>query len=507
MSFIAVALPPGVYKNGTEYQARGRWKDSDGVRWTEGTIRPIGGWAAVQLVVGGVSSFAGALSGVPRGAVSWRTSTNTEWFVVGLTIGLTAYSRGELFDITPAGLVPGRQDAGASSGIGSYGYGAYGFGLYSTGSLAVAELPPDTWTLDTFGNFLVGVLTSDGKVYSWASNSGVHATVVAGAPITNTAVVVTPERFLFVLGAGGNMKKVQWPSRETLTDWMPTSVNDAGGYELQTNGVIVCGKRSRTQTLIWTTTDVHAASFIGGDFIYSFTLLGENCGIISPNAASVEAGVAFWMGTRSFFVYDGFVKTLPCDVSDFVFGNINYAQRAKIFAYGEPEFGEVWWFYPSTDSVENDRYVVYNYRENHWAVGSLARAAGVSRGAFARPILADKDGMLFEHETGNVRGGVTAYLESGPIDLGLGDQMVMVRQIVPDERTFGEVQMRVFGKRYPTDTDTMTALLPIHQPTDCRLTARHLRIRIAENTNSFTGGHVDWRVGTFRLDVVPRGLR
>lgn len=497
---IPLRFAPGVYKNGTEYQSRGRWRDADCVRWIEGTMRPIGGWSPLQVITAGVPSAAAALTGIPRGAMAWRTRDNVEWLAVGTTQKLYAYSRGELFDTTPTALVAGRENAGATDGIGSYGYGPYGFGLYGSGSSAVAELEPDTWALDTFGNFLVGTLTSDGRLFSWESNSGVDATVVAGAPINNRAVVVTPERFVFCLGSGGNRKQVSWAARETLTDWTPTSVNDAGDFELQTNGVLICGKRSRTQTLLWTNTDLHAATFIGGDFVYSFTQLGENCGIIGPNAATVESGVAYWMGSRAFYGYDGFVKPIPCDVSDFVFGHLNYAQRAKVYAVGEPEFGEVWWFYPSTGSNENDRYVVYNYRENHWAIGSLSRTAGVSRGVFGKPLWMNANGNVYEHESGQAR-DVTEFADSGPIEIGNGERTYLVNQIVPDERTLGNTQLRLYGKLYPTDAETVSPLLIVRQPTDCRMVARQVRVRILGQTG------VDWRVGEYRLDVVPRGKR
>ena len=498
--FFPLKIAPGVYKNGTEYQSQGRWNDSDCVRWIEGTLRPIGGWSALQVVTNGLPSMVAALPGVPRGAMSWRTTTNIEWLAVGTTTALATYSQGSLFTVTPSGLVAGNANAGSTGGVGSYGYGPYGFGLYGVGSAAVAEIQPDTWSLDSFGNFLVGVLTSDGRLFSWQSDPATLAAPVSGAPTQNRAVVVTPERFCFVLGAGNNRKKVQWPSRETLTDWTPSTSNTAGGYELQTNGVLLCGKRSRNQTLLWTTTDVHAATFIGGAFVYSFQQLGENCGIIGPNAAVVENGVAYWMSARGFFGYDGFVKPIACDVSDFVFGSFNYAQRAKVFCYGEPEFGEVWWFYPSLASSENDRYVVYNHRENHWAVGSLARTAGVSRGVFTRPLLATADGMLYEHENGTAR-TIAAFAETGPIQLGNGDRTMLVDQIVPDERTNGDTRMRLFGRLYPTVDETSTALLPADQPTDCRLTARTVRLRISESRPT------DWRIGEYRLRVTPRSYR
>ena len=500
MSLIPLRLAPGVYKNGTEYQARNRYTDADCVRWIESTMRPIGGWTPLQVLPESGAPTNASVIGVPRGALAWRTTGNTEWLAIGTTTKLYAYSRGELFDITPAGLLSGAVNAGSTGGVGSYGYGPYGFGLYGVGSVAVSETQPDTWSLDTFGNFLVGVLTSDGRLWQWQSDSGTVAIATPGAPTNNRAVVVTPERFVFALGANGNRKRVAWASQESLTDWTATSTNNAGGFELQTNGVLVAGKRSRTQTLLWTNTDVHAATFVGGDVVYSFASLGENCGLIGPNAATVESGVAFWMGSRSFFVYDGYVRAIPCDVSDFVFGHLNYAQRAKVYAVGEPEFGEVWWFYPSAAGTEVDRYVVYNYRENHWAIGSLARTAGVSRGVFARPLLADAQGNLYEHEAGTSR-SITPYAETGPVELGEGDRTMTVRQIIPDERSLGSVRLRIKGRLYPTEDETTTTLLTVRGPTDCHLSARQIRMRVTEADSS------DWRVGQFRLDVVQRGKR
>lgn len=509
MPFLPLRIPPGVYRNGTPYQGRPRWRDADGVRWIEGTMRPIGGWTPLDEVTpmgGGAMSFGSvAVPGVPRDAVTWRTSAGASWLAVGTTTALKVYTAGTLTDITPTGLVPGAADAGAGTSMGRYGDGPYGLGLYgvgSVGSAAVQEVPPDTWQLDTFGDFLVGVLTSDGRLFSWDANPANLAVPVAGAPINNRAVVTTPERFVFLLGAGGNGKRVQWADQETLTVWTPSANNSAGDFDLATNGRLVCGRRGRNQTLLWTDTDLHTASFIGGTLVYSFALVGENCGALGPNAVVMENGVAYWMGTRTFFVYDGFVRPIPCDVADYVFGRLNGAQRAKVYGIAEPEFGEIWWFYPSNASVEVDSYVVYNYRENHWAIGSLARTAGASRGVFPRPILFDAAGNAYEHETGFTRTGLTPFAETAPIEVGAGDQVMTVRQIIPDERALGDTRVRLRGRLYPNAPETMTTVLVAGTPTDVRFTARQVTMQVTE-----ARAETDWRVGEYRLDVVARGKR
>lgn len=498
MPLLPLRIPPGVYRNGTEYQASGRWYDANGVRWFEGTTRPIGGWIPLTVVSGSITG----LSGIPRCAVSYRTLTNTPWLVVGTHTNLYAYSSGEWYDITPSGMVAGEANATVSGFASGYGTSTYGAGVYGAGNASVQEIPPTTWQLDSFGNFLVGVQSKDGRLLSWASDSGVDAVAVAGAPSNNTAVVSTPERFVFVLGAGGNVKRVQWPEQETLTAWAITPSNSAGFFDLETNGRLMCARASRQQTLLWTDVDMHAAQYIGGDFIYSFSLLGENCGTVGPNAVAMENGVAFWMGPRGFFMYDGFVKPIACEVSDYIFGSFNVQQKAKVFAVAEPQYSEIWWFYPSSNSVENDRYVVYNYRENHWAFGVLSRTAGVPRGTFPSPIYFSPSGAGFEHEVGTQRPGMTPWVQSGPVELAPGDQTFMVRRVIPDERTLGDTCTQLFARLYPTSAPIASAELTIRAPTDVRLSGRQFALRICEATPN-----TDWRIGTFRLDVAVRGSR
>ena len=504
MALLPLTIPPGVYRNGTSYQSQGRWYDANGVRWFEGTMRPIGGWFPLTLTptAGVPAGTLIDLAGVPRGAVDWRTLGNVPWLAVGTHTKLYAYAYGQLYDITPAGLVAGDQNATVVGGTSGYGDGPYGGGLYGTGSAYTQDVPPTTWQLDSFGNYLVGVQSKDGRFFSWTGVVTDIAIPVASAPINNAAVVVTPERFVMVLGAGGNVKRVQWPEQETLTAWAITPTNSAGFLDVETNGRLVCGRVSRQQTLLWSDVDLHALQYIGGDFVYSLSSLGENCGIVGPNAVAMENGVAFWMGSRGFFAYDGFVKPIPCEVSDYVFGSFNTQQRAKVFAVAEPQFNEIWWFYPSSESIENDRYVVYNYRENHWSIGMLSRTAGVARGTFPNPIYFDMNGMGYEHETGSMRSGFLEYAESGPVELAPGDRTFMVRRVIPDERTLGQTRVEMFAQLYPTATRQSSGVLNVREPTDVRLTGRQFAMRVT----AFASG-TDWRVGVHRLDVAPRGTR
>ncbi|HEX7019003.1 MAG TPA: hypothetical protein VF159_03265 [Gemmatimonadaceae bacterium] len=491
-SLIPLKLPPGLYRNGTKYQSAGRWYDGNGVRFIGGAVQPIGGW---QRATDDAGIDLAALAGVPRRVLTWSGSDGQPIVAIGTHQKLYVLVGGVLHDVTPAGFVPGGVDTTSVSGSGAYGHGPYGTGAYGTGSVATQLVECGLWHLDTFGSYLAAV-GADEKLYVWQGDVGTPAAVPDGAPTSAIGVVVTPERFLVVLGANGDPRKVQWPSQETIDVWDPTLVGStAGDFPLTTNGRLRCGRRTKTETLLWTDCDVHRMGYIGGVFVYRFDQVGDNCGIIAPNAVAVNDTRAFWMGRDTFWVYDGFVKPLPCEVREAVFEDINERQVAKIWAVSIAEFGEIWWFYPSAGSAEINRYVVYNYRENHWSLGTLARTAGADAGSTQHPILCDAAGLVYEHELTEVRSGIAPYLESGPVEVGSGDRLMSVQRIVPDEKTSGDVSLSLYAANFPNAPERVYGPYPAAQETKTRLNARQVRLRLDEVRPA------DWRVGTFRLGV------
>src|SRR5690606_21646165 len=150
-----------------------------------------------------------------------------------------------------------------------------------------------------------------------------------------------------------------------------------------------------------------------------------------------------------FFNYDGFTKPLPCEVSDHIFNDINVREASKSWAVPNAEYNEVWFFYPSAESLECDRYAVYNYVEGHWSVGTLDRSCGVDLGAAPARYWLGGDGQIWQHEMDTPPNGV--YLESGPIELGQGDNVMKVRRLVPDENTLGDVGLTLYHSMFPTD--------------------------------------------------------
>ena len=336
---------------------------------------------------------------------------------------------------------------------------------------------------------------------------GKNAEIIANAPTSNKGLIVTEERFIFALAAGGNPRKVQWCDRENNTLWTPAATNEAGDIELQTSGQIETAIRTRGQTLIITDVDAHTARYIGPPYVYGFERVGTSCGIISRQAAAdVDMGV-FWMGNGGFFRFDGnLVSEIPCDVHDYVFSDVNTSQKSKTWAFTNGQFGEIWWFYPSAESTEIDRYVAFDYKENHWLIGSLSRTCGASRGVFEYPMLIDANSVMYDHEVGlsyAVSGTEQSiFAQSGPISIGNGDNIMQVTDLIPDEKTQGDVNITFKSRFYPNDTEYTHGPYTPSSPTAVRFAGRQIRMRVEGDTP-----YAAWRVGTMRVDAKAGGRR
>ena len=490
---IPLEIPPGVYKNGTDFESSNRWLDSNLVRWHDGSLRPVGGWDTRK---------ANAAASVPRGMHSWVDNSNGSALAIGThnkLLYLNASST--VTDITPSsGFTSGDVNAtlNVAFGGGFWNTGFYGITRPSSGTYQEAT----TWALDNFGQNLIACSSKDGKLWQWTLNVNNNAVVLANAPVGNLSMVVTEERFIFALGAGGNPRKVQWCDREANTVWSPAATNEAGDFELVTNGQIMCGLRMRGRTLILTDTDAHVATYSGAPFVYGFERVGTACGVASRKAAVAIDQGAFWLGANGFFVFDGSVATeLQCDVHDLVFNNISNSQISKAFAVHNSQHSEIWWFYTSENSTENDRYVTYDYKENHWAVGELDRTAGVDSGIFDFPIWADAGGDLYNHEYGLDHDSHKPYAETGSISLGNGDQIMRVTKLIPDELTQGDVKVTFKTRFHPNDTETVHGSFTMSNPTAVRFSGRQLRYRVEGDKLT------NWRSGIMRIEATPGGGR
>jgi len=498
-ALIPIDIPPGVVRNGTQFQVgtKGRWYDANLVRWIAGILAPVGGWTRRDT---------GVVPGMCRDLFAWRDNSVNRWLVVGSNEGMYVAKTGSdtLHDITPAGFTAGRVNAIRGFG---YGYGAYGASSYGTaradagGRLVGAA----GWSFDNWGQYLIACAPHDGRIVEWQLDTATVATVVANAPTDCKGAFVTPERHLVAIAVNGDPRRVSWSDREDNTVWTPATTNLAGSYDLQTNGEIQVAVRVRGQTLILTTQDVFSMQFVGSPYVYGFERVSGTGGTSSPRSAVGLQGRAVWMANDGFYIFDGLVTKMACDVEDYVLSDINADQFSKVIGGHNREFSEVWWFYPSAASVEPDRYVVWNYRENHWSIGRLARTAFASPGVLELPLMASTDGYLYDHETGwtddGAALGADRYVESGAVDAGDGDRVLRATRLIPDEKTQGQTQV-VFKTRFtPNGPETEHGPYALTDYTDVRFSGRQVAVRIEAVADD------NWRVGIMRLDAQKAGKR
>lgn len=493
MPLVPLDIPPGVYRNGTEYESKGRWFDTNLVRWREGRLEPVGGWAQFD-------STSPAISGTARGIHAWRNNSQNPRLAVGTSTKLYISTGGKFYEIQPVDLVAGREDSflGVGYGSGNFGESTYG-DARTTGELT---LNATTWSLDNWGEYLVACSTADGRLLEWTGDENVAAAVIANAPIDCQGVLVSNERHLIALGAGGDPRKVAFSDQEDNTLWTPAASNLAGDLLLETSGNIKCARKVGADILIWTDVDVHLMRYLGPPYVYGIERIGTNCGIIGPNGMVVAGNSAVWLSESGFWIYDGAIRPLQCDALIDVTDNLNSGQGNKTFGGHNSEFGEMWFFYPSLDSTENDKYIMYNYRYSHWAVGTMARTCWVDQGVFRQPIAVDPDGVTYYHETGSLDDGSTrvgsVYAVSGAIELGQGDRFAVIDRIIADDyENLPSLKAVIGSKNTPEGSyaDTEYTIDASDGYIDVRLTARQLRVKLEATRDE------QFKFGTIRMNL------
>jgi len=461
------------------------------------------------------------VQGTPRGLLIWRANDGTVYLAIATTSNIYIYTDGLLSDITAVGTLA------IPAPINGIPYGdptVYGSPDPYGGTEVGEAVPPggpliadddSLWSLDTFGQFLVGVLApADGKLRVWELEGTMEEAApggesIDGAPTDNRAVVVTPERFVFLLGAGGIARRIVWADQERIggvrTD--DTSVWDltggtAGEFTLTTSGRLLAGMRTPRETLLWTDVDMWSAIYVGGELLYSFEKRGSSCGLISPNSYAGVGDGAIWMSDAGFFSYFGSTMPIPCEVHESVFSEINRQFKKNIVCFHNSQFGEVWWYYPALSAENPNRYVCYNYREKHWTLGQMERTACTDRGGYEYPVAATEDGTVYEHEKGDDRQGLLAFASSGPLELPPGNQVFMIREIVPDNQPNTILAASLITALDPLDLEVANGPYDLAYNTPVRVTCRQVRIMLHETVSG-----EDWRLGQYRLEIEPAGER
>lgn len=438
-------------------------------------------------------------------------------------------------------------NTGSATGVPFTGWGAGTWGQGTWGNGGITTSPIRLWSQSNYGEDLVFAYRG-GPLCYWAANTGVsvrgkvinttnYPSSTDVPSITNFVTISDIYRFVFCFGANTLGTAVQdpmlirWSDQEDVFNWTPSATNFAGSQRLSRGTEIITARQARQEVLVWTDAALYSMQYEGGDAVWSVQLLGDNISIASQNATAYAGSTAYWMGKDKFYKYDGTVMTLPCNVKRYVFNDINTEQFNQVAAGTNEGFNEVWWFYPSAGETTNDRYVVYNYQENVWYYGTLARTAWLDSGLRDRPIAATYSNNLVEHEKGNddkqtsVTAAITASITSSEFDLDDGHSFVFISRMLPDvtfdgssavspaaTMTISPMSNSGSGYNNPLSeggdaagTVTRSATVPIEQFTGqvyLRLRGRQVAFKMES-----TAEGVAWQLGSPRLDMRPDGRR
>ncbi len=435
-------------------------------------------------------------------------------------------------------------NTGIDTSIYGNGWGASFWGRGTWGSGASINALTDTlrvWSHDNFGEDLI-INVYNGGIYYWDASAAtplaqraVPLTALSGAsnPPTVAAKIIVSDVDRHVIAFGCNPigsstqdpLLIRFSDQENAADWTPTTTNTAGDLLVGSGSRIVAAVETRQQILVFTDISVHAMQYLGPPFTFGINMMAEGTTIVGPNAVVAVDDSVFWMGQTEFYVYNGSVQKLPCSVRDYVFSNFNTNQIEKVFCSTNTSFAEIWWFYPSANSDVLDRYVVYNYEQNIWYYGTIARSAWIDRGVVGFPIAAGLDGYLYYHESGFDDGStspasaINAYIESSQFDIADGDNFSFVSRLIPDitfrnsSAASPSVVFTMKARNFPggaylqndSETVTKTASVPVEQFTNqvyVRLRGRSMALKVESST---TG--IGWRLGSPRIDVRADGRR
>ena len=417
----------------------------------------------------------------------------------------------------------------------------FGWGDAASGGLTTTT-QIRLWSHDNFGEDLL-INARDSNIFYWdrTNNLSTRAIELSTRTGTKTSVpqvakqvlVSDQDRHVIVFGAdglGGSSSATQgdgiqdpllirFSSQENPIDFFPTSTNTAGDLRLGSGSTFVQAVETKREILVWTDTALFSMRFIGPPFTFGLSQLASNITIMGPNAAVATEDVVYWMGIDNFYVYAGRTQQLPCSVRQKVFGDFNRSQSDKVTSGINSEFSEIFWFYPSASSTENDKYVIYNYGDEIWYFGSLARTAWIDRGTRSNPLAAGNQ-YIFNHEIGFDDDGsaMTSFIESASMAIGDGDKFTHIRRVIPDLTFLGSTNLSspqavftVKSRRFPgasfDNTDSGTTIGSISGDVETFTEQLHLRSRgrsFAVRVESTALG-TKWKLGSPRVDMRPDG--
>lgn len=504
---VPVSLPPGMYKNGTPYAKKGRWADGSLVRWHDGAVRPIGGWQRRTDVtdVNIPALVSDPVTEVVRDAFAWRSLTQATNYLFGSNTKLYHLNAlGVVTDVTPGTASTSGKDAVVATGYGSGPYGAGAYGVENN-LAGVPPAPPLRWSFTNFGEVALFLQRNDssGNGYLYELDlTGLTTSVVTNAPTNAQDVLVTDQRQVVLIGGDSQPRRVQLSDIEDRTDWTPATANQAVDRTLAGAGRLLKAVNVLRQVLIVGENDAHVMEYVGPPYVVSTFVVGEQCGAIAPEAVVATDRFAVWWGERNFWLYDGSLQLLKCEVMDFLYKDLEISQLSKVFCLPNQQYTEVTWFYQSNQAscTEVDSYVTWDYGTNTWTTGRLCRTAAIGQGASEFQLMVNHDGVIYNHELQDVfpadEGQV--FVRSGPLDMGNGEVVSAVRYIYPDVEALDSMSLSLIGKQLPTSEEYTYGPYTATNPTPVRALGRSISLR-ADFLNSSA------ELGIMRFDMAQMG--
>lgn len=373
----------------------------------------------------------------------------------------------------------------------------------------------------------------------WYTDTGTPACPT----VANYVLVSDQSRFVIAYGTDNNGNGsqdpmlVSWSDQENILVWNPSATNQAGNYRLSQGSAIITAIQSRQEILVFTDTALYSQQYLGPPYVWGFQIMGSNISIMSPNAAVIANNTLFWMGVDKFYFYNGTVQTLPSSLRKYVFENINTQQAFQVFGGSNEGFSEVWWYYCSAGSNTIDSYVIYNYVDQTWVYGSMARTAWTYSPLRGYPVAAGystdgTSGIEIYHENGvddgttNPPSPINAYIQSSDFDIGDGDKYGFAWRMIPDVSFDGSnvanpsMYMTLLPRQnpgaaysatiYPTvqSTQSYSNTTPFYgtqqftQQINIRVRGRQMAAVFGSNTLG-----TQWQLGIARMDVRPDGRK
>lgn len=424
-----------------------------------------------------------------------------------------------------------------------WGAGLWGGGTWGVGTSTDIELR--IWSQSNYGEDLI-FGPRYGGMYYWDSSSGVNTRAVelstvfpsSDVPTTQHYILISDvSRFVFAFGcnpigsAQADPMLIRWSDQEDAWNWSPQSTNQAGEIRLSHGSEISTALQTRQEILVWTDIAMYSLQYVGAPIVWQTQLMSDNISIMSPNATATAANVTYWMGKDKFYMYDGTVQTLSCDLRRYVFDDINQAQPYQVCCGTNEGFNEIWWFYCSKNSTVVDKYVVYNYLEKIWHYGNMGRTAWLDATTTRYPVAATYDHTLVTHENGlndnttGVNKPIHAWITSAEWDADDGHNFSFMYRMLPDitfqnstaanpTATMTVTPLKNSGSGYtspaslggsPSADVIRTATVPIEQFTGqvfIRVRGRQFAFKVESNQLDTT-----WQLGKIRVDTRPDGRR